>query len=201
MASTQPLQVVTKSRTLRVTWLLSGILAFFPIFSLWVIPKLHFKFFEIPALTEPGTFEWITVFVLGSIGCVVLLVGLILAFQSHKIGIGARLLSAIAVAVTLSLWGYWFYVTTTKPVKAAMRTHSVVLTWKPSTSKVVGYNIYRSTTPGDFPGSPINASPVSGTTYTDKDVDDNTTYYYGAKAVNAKNIESDFSNVAQAPVP
>jgi|SRR5450432_172974 hypothetical protein len=202
MSVTLPVQTAAKSRTLRVTWLLTGILAFFPIVSLWVIPWLRSKSIDVPMLTEPGTPEWFIVFVLGSIGCVVLLVGQILAFQNRKVVISARLWAAIAVALTWVLWGYWFYATTTtRTVKAAAPTHSVVLTWKPSTSPVIGYNIYRSTAPGAFPSAPINTGLIPGTTYTDTHVDNGTKYYYTARAVDSRMNQSKPSNVAEAPVP
>ncbi len=125
MAPAQPIQIVARSRTLRVTWILIAILAILPILWLWFIPFLHSKNFEVPTLTEPGTLEWIIVFTLGSIGCVVLVVGQILAFQNHKVPLGPRAVAAAAVVGTLLLWAYWFYATTTKSVAAAPVTHSV----------------------------------------------------------------------------
>jgi len=201
MAPAQPIQIAARSRTLRVTWILIAILAVLPILWLWFIPFLHSRNFEVPTLTEPGTLEWIIVFTLGSIGCVVLVVGQILAFQNHKVPLGPRAVAAAAVVGTLLLWAYWFYATTTKSVAAAPVTHSVRLTWKPSTSPVVGYNIYRSTSPDTFNGPKLNDTLVTDTTYVDKTVQDNVTYYYSTRAVDAKGNESPNSNIAKAFVP
>lgn len=198
------MQPAARSRTLRVTWLLTSVLAIIPILSLWLIPWLRAMGIEVPMLTEPGTPEWIIIFALGSIGCVVLLVGQILAYQNHKVPFGPRVLAATAVAITLLLWAYWFYATTsTKSVAAAPppSTHSVKLTWKPSTSRVVGYNIYRSTSPDRFMGPKLNDKPVTETSYVDKRVPGHTTYYYSARAVDAKGKESPDSNIARADVP
>ncbi len=202
MDSSLPQQSARNSRTLRITWLLTSILAIVPIFSLWIIPSLRSMNFEVPLLTEPGTPEWILVFAVGSIGCVVLLVGQILAFQNRKVPFGPRLIAALAVLVTLLLWGYWFYATTRKAVVAAApSTHSVKLSWKPSTSPVIGYNIYRSITPDKFTGPKLNDRPVTDTSYVDKGVEGNMTYYYSTRAVDAGGNESPDSNIAKAIVP
>ncbi len=201
MAPAQPQQTAAQSRTLRVTWLLTSILAILPVLSLWVIPWLRSFSADIPVLNEPGTVEWIVQFAVGSIGCVVLVVGQILAFQNRKVSLGPRVISALAVFAALLLWGYWFYATTTKSVAAAPGTHSVKLTWKASTSPVVGYNIYRSTVPDKFTEPKLNDKPVQDTTYVDKIVEGNKTYYYSARAVDASGHESPDSNIAKAVVP
>ncbi|HEY2121141.1 MAG TPA: hypothetical protein VGH37_18290 [Candidatus Acidoferrum sp.] len=201
MAPSLPIQTAARSRTLRVTWWLTSILAILPIFSLWVTPWLRSKSFEVPVLTEPGTAEWIIVFVLGSIGCVVLLVGQILAFQNRKVSLGPRAWAAAAVAATVLLWAYWFYATTTRSVSAAPMTHSVRLTWKPSTSPGVRYNIYRSTNPNKFTPPSLNPTPIPETSYVDNTVEGNKIYYYSARAVDAKGNESPDSNIAKAVIP
>jgi uncharacterized membrane protein len=206
MDTAQSLQIMNKSRTLRVTWLLIFILAFIPAFSLWLMPRLHWKAVETAALTESGATGWIIVFVLGSVGCVVLLVGVLLAFQNRKVTQKSRILTAVAVSVTLLLWGYWFYTTTARSVSAAptgarLSGHSVRLTWKASTSPVAGYNIYRSTAPSNFTEPKLNSTPVTDTSFIDTTVESNKTYYYAAKAVDAQGKESPVSNVAQANIP
>jgi hypothetical protein len=201
MAPAQPIQIFAHSRTLRVTWTMIALLAILPVVWLWIVPWLRAKNFELPLLMEPGTTEWIIVFAVGSIGCVILLVGQILAFQNRKVPLGPRAIAAIGVLCTLLLWAYWLYATTTKSVAAAPAIHSVKLAWKPSTSPVVGYNIYRSTTPGQFTQPKLNDKPVTDTIYIDKTVQDNVTYYYSTRAVDAKGNESPNSNIASAFVP
>jgi fibronectin type 3 domain-containing protein len=81
--------------------------------------------------------------------------------------------------------------------------HSVTLNWQasPSTSKVsvVGYNVYRRTTPGT-PYERI-ATRTPGTTYEDSVVSSGTAYVYAVTAVDQQGRESSFSNVATAKVP
>ena len=76
--------------------------------------------------------------------------------------------------------------------------HSVNLSWKASTSAVVGYNIYRRGASGVVK---LNPAPVTGTSYVDRTVQLGQTYFYVTKAVNAKGRESTASNEIRADVP
>jgi fibronectin type 3 domain-containing protein len=77
---------------------------------------------------------------------------------------------------------------------------SVALAWNPSSSSVVGYNLYRGTQSGG-PYAKLNSSALSGTNYTDSNTESGTTYYYVSTAVNAANEESAYSNEASATIP
>jgi hypothetical protein len=79
-------------------------------------------------------------------------------------------------------------------------THSVRLTWQASTSNVVGYNVYRSTTNGG-PYVRINATLVTPLNYTDSSVASSTIYYYVTTAVDSTGVESKYSNQATARIP
>jgi len=79
-------------------------------------------------------------------------------------------------------------------------TYSVQLTWQASTSNVIGYNVYRSTTNGG-PYVKINTTLVSPLTYTDSSVASSMTYYYVATAVDPAGVESEYSNQATAEIP
>ncbi len=79
-------------------------------------------------------------------------------------------------------------------------SHSVDLSWSPSTSAVVGYNIYRSSTSGGSYAK-INSALNATTSYTDNTVQAGLTYYYVTTAVDGAGIESAYSNQAQAVVP
>ena len=205
MDTALPLQVASKSRTLRVTWLLNFVLACIAIFSLWVLPRFRPRVWKYLGLAEAGTTGWILLFIVGSIGCVVLLVGVLLSFQNRKVNQRSRIWTALSVLFTLSLWGYWFYATTTNSLAAAAAPaasgHSVKITWKASSSAVIGYNIYRSTSPNKFTEPKLNSEPITGTSYVDSTVESNKTYYYAAKAMDDHGNESDASNVAQARIP
>jgi len=77
--------------------------------------------------------------------------------------------------------------------------YSVSLTWNASTSSVVGYNVYRGTSPGAY--SKINATVDANTAYTDSTVTAGTTYYYAATAVNPSGEESGYSTPVQVTIP
>jgi len=78
--------------------------------------------------------------------------------------------------------------------------HSVDLSWTPSTSPVVGYNVYRSTN-SNGPYDELNPNLVSSTSYTDQTVANGATYYYVTTAVDAQGVESAYSNQAVAVIP
>ena len=75
------------------------------------------------------------------------------------------------------------------------------LSWTASTSTVVGYNIYRGTVSGGPYTVKLNATPVSGTSYTDTAVVAGQAYYYVVTAVDSSGVESVYSNQASATVP
>jgi hypothetical protein len=85
--------------------------------------------------------------------------------------------------------------------QAAPTSHSVALSWTPSTTAgVSGYNIYRATTSGGYGTTPVNPSPVTGASYTDTTVVSGQTYFYVATAVDASEQSVD-SNEVQAVIP
>lgn len=79
-------------------------------------------------------------------------------------------------------------------------SYIVTLNWQPSSSQVVGYNIYRGNTSGG-PYSKINATLDPDTNYVDNSVAGNQTYYYVTTAVNSNGQESSYSNQAQVTTP
>ena len=82
----------------------------------------------------------------------------------------------------------------------APKTHAIVLNWNANASGVTGYNCYYSMTPGG-PYEKINATPMTGTTYTESEVQSGNTYYYVVTAVNASNQESGYSSEVAAIIP
>jgi hypothetical protein len=77
--------------------------------------------------------------------------------------------------------------------------HYVTLNWAASTTPGVTYNIYRSTTAGAYPSTPL-ASAGTTTSYTDLTVSAGVTYYYVVTAVSGSG-ESGHSNEVPATVP
>ena len=82
-------------------------------------------------------------------------------------------------------------------------THDVILSWTASsTSGIAGYNVYRGTTSGGESSTPINSTPITGTTYDDANVQAGQTYYYTITAVSSNGTtQSANSNEASATVP
>jgi fibronectin type 3 domain-containing protein len=80
--------------------------------------------------------------------------------------------------------------------------HDVILTWTDgSDSGVVGYNVYRGTAPGGESSTPLNSSPISGTSYTDSNVTAGGVYYYVVRAVGSDGVLSAPSTETEATVP
>ena len=82
----------------------------------------------------------------------------------------------------------------------AQVSHSVILSWTPSTSAVVGYYSYSSTKSGG-PYTKLSATPVATTTYTDSTVQAGQTYFYVVTAVDSQSVESAYSAEISASVP
>lgn len=80
------------------------------------------------------------------------------------------------------------------------REHFAVLTWKASSSAVVGYNVYRAEDPKG-PYKKLNHDPVRETTYKDTAIHSGHAYSYMVTAVDAKGRESGSSNQVRATVP
>lgn len=78
--------------------------------------------------------------------------------------------------------------------------HKAMLTWTPSTSAVVGYNIYKGTQNGG-PYSKINTSTVTGPTYTDASVQSGLTYFYVVTSVTSSGLESVHSSQVSGTIP
>jgi hypothetical protein len=75
---------------------------------------------------------------------------------------------------------------------------SVALSWTASTSQnLAGYNAYRGTVSGG-PYTKLNSSLVATAFYTDTTVQFGQTYYYVTTAVDSNQVESAYSNQAQA---
>ncbi len=82
-------------------------------------------------------------------------------------------------------------------------THDVILGWTPSTTPgVSAYNIFRGTTSEGESATPLNSTPIIGTTYTDATVTGGMTYYYMATAIASDDVtQSETSKETCATVP
>lgn len=79
-------------------------------------------------------------------------------------------------------------------------SYTVTLTWHPSSSVVVGYNVYRAQQPG-LAFIKVNHLIEPGMSYDDASVGYGTTYQYVVKAVDTQGRESVPSNVVTVSVP
>jgi hypothetical protein len=207
MSVVLPGRSVVKSRVLLITWLLALGLALYLVENLWVDRWIRARFVGLPSLVpEALTPAWFVMFGLGGIVCVVLVVCLVLVARHGRVSVRVKVCTGIAVVGACVLWGVWFRATNgtthgaTSAAAAGQHKHSVTLNWKASTSPVVGYNVYRSTVKGrDY--ARINLALVTGTSYKDETVESRTTYYYMARAVDAKGNESLNSAEVVARVP
>ena len=77
---------------------------------------------------------------------------------------------------------------------------SVELSWVPSLSPVIGYNIYRGTAPGGPYPVKLNPSLQPATHFVDNTVLTGK-YYYVATSLDAHSVESSYSNEVKAVVP
>jgi hypothetical protein len=82
----------------------------------------------------------------------------------------------------------------------ATPAHAVSLAWKPPSSSVVGFNVYRGLA-SQGPFTRINSSVHPHSTFTDGSVVGGSTYYYMTTSVNKKGRESKFSNRVQVQIP
>jgi hypothetical protein len=80
-----------------------------------------------------------------------------------------------------------------------LQQYDVNLSWSPSMSSVVGYNVYRGILPGVY--SKINTSLDPNTAYSDNTVVSGLTYYYAATAVSSSGEESSYSTPIQVSIP
>ena len=79
-------------------------------------------------------------------------------------------------------------------------TYSVKLSWQASTSKVAGYNIYRSNKSGNG-YQRLNNTLDRLTTFSDKDLPADSTFYYVTTAVDSAGKESGYSNQVVVKLP
>ena len=83
---------------------------------------------------------------------------------------------------------------------AATASHTVLLSWTPSSSTYSGFNVYRGTTSGG-PYARVDTSVVSATSYVDAGVTPGLTYYYVATEVDSTGKESSYSSEVSATIP
>jgi hypothetical protein len=84
-------------------------------------------------------------------------------------------------------------------ITASASGHSVMLSWTPSTSQVIGYFIYRSSVSGG-PFVQLNSSPDPNPSYTDSGLASGS-YFYVVASVDIDDVTSAFSNEVEVVIP
>ena|ERR1700676_3913490 len=203
------------ARILKITWSLVAVALAFMIENVLVDPVLHKKFPRLPSLLPPPlSTAWLIAFALLSILLAVLLVCLVFVLRHPGIRSRLKIQTGAALALTFLLGLFWMHRTAGPPGEAIARAviaqrkdlpsgHGANLTWRASSSIIVGYNIYRSDHKSDAPAgySRLNQLPVKELTYFDSSVEPGKTYSYVVKAVDGKGVESAPSNESVAAIP
>lgn len=78
--------------------------------------------------------------------------------------------------------------------------HAVNLAWKPPSSSLAGFNVYRGLAEKG-PYTRINGAVHPKSTFTDASVVGGATYFYATTSVNKKGKESKYSNRVQVTIP
>jgi hypothetical protein len=194
-----------RSRITLIAWGLASLLFLFTVENIWIDPWLRNKSHKIPSMVpEALSGSWFLALMVGGIAFAFLVMCQILLTQDRSLSVWTKVGTGIAVLVVLLLSAQW--VRMTSGLSSAIRpqsrgtTHTVALKWRPSSSQVAGYNVYRSMTPaGNYVR--INSSLVQGVTFTDNTVESGLTYYYVTRAVDTLGHESVNSNEARAAIP
>jgi hypothetical protein len=188
-----------------IAWGLASLLFLFTVENIWIDPWLRNKSHDIPSMVpEALSGSWFLALMVGGIALAFLVMCQILLTKDRSVSVGTKVGTGIAVLVVLLLSVLWVRMTSGLPSAIHLQSrgtpHTVALQWRPSSSRVAGYNVYRSMTPaGNY--VQINSSLVQGVTFTDNSVENGVTYYYVTRAVDAPGHESVNSNEARVAIP
>jgi len=193
------------SRALLIVWVVSFVVSGFAAASIWLGPWLTNRFHRFHSLTPtPPSTTWMVAFAGVSVGCVLLVIGQILLTLRKNSSRLAKVSAAVAVTISILLSAQWFRVSSGEAFEAPQarvgRPHTVTLTWKPSPSKIVGYNVYRRT-PSSGEYLKLTPTAIPDITFTDKNVVSGLIYDYSVTAVDSHNAESAHSAHAYATIP
>ena len=193
------------TRIASIAWRLALVLFLFTSENLWLDRWLRIRGHRLLSLVpEALSGLWFLVFVIGCVALILLVLCQILLIRDRSVHFYTKLGVGVALLIVSLLSVDWVFVTNGQPsifrLQISPRKHAVTLKWNASTSPVIGYNVYRRSSPqGGY--LRINPSLIPGLTYTDDTVQSGITYYYVARAVDAQNHESINSNESSATVP
>jgi len=194
------------SPILRIFWLLAGVLCLFTAENIWLEPwvasKAHHR---LPSfIPEVMTEAWFLVALLLMITLILTVLCQILLMKDTGLERRTKVLTAIGVVAAIILTAQWFAATggatVVESLRPQRRDHTVTLHWQASTSKVVGYYVYRGEAKAQH-SKKLNPTPLDALTYTDDTALNGKTYYYVVRSVDTHGTESDDSNEVKAEVP
>lgn len=195
-----------RSYLARIIWALGAAIWLFTTENFWIDPWLAIKSrHRLPSLLpEPLGGAWFLALLMLGITVTLLVVCQILLMKDFGLTKRKKALTGIVVLAAAALSSEWFFATGGRTIVERTlphrRGHTVRLQWQASTTKNVGYNVYRGSTPGFHPDK-LNSIPIHGLSYIDSTVDNGRRYYYVARAIGANGQESGDSNEALATVP
>jgi hypothetical protein len=186
-----------------IAFLLVGFVLLFLIENLWIDSWLRNKSHRMPSLIpvqQSGI--WFLAFAIAAVAVVFILICLVLLVKDRGAPAWTKLGVSFALIAVCLLGAEWVRVTNgqTSLLQLLHKPHQVVLHWKPSSSAVIGYNVYRKAgNNADF--VKLNSGTISGLTYTDDAVESGITYEYVTRSVDASGRESGDSNAVTLHVP
>jgi hypothetical protein len=195
----------TRSPIAKIALVLAGAVCLFTAENLWIEPwaakRSHHRLPSFVPEALGGT--WFLVLMVLGIAMILAVLCQVLLVRTAGFAGWKKTLTGIAVLAAVILTCEWFVRTGGTRIveqEGARQKHTVVLHWNASSSKNVRYNIYRGSVPGMHPDK-LNAAPVDGLTFTDRNVQMGKNYYYVARAVDAAGQESSDSNETVATIP
>lgn len=205
MGQDSTLHAGSRTKVLRIIWLVASVLVLFTAENIWLAPWLKNKLPLIPNLApEALSGFWFLALLAISVFSILLIVAQVLVALDRGIPLRKRVGTGLATLSAVLLCVLWARVTvgssSVPQSQQGNKGHSVTLTWAASKSPVKGYNVYRGTKSGG-PYSRINPSLVQGLSYEDRDVKSRKTYYYVSRSVDANGRESLNSSEIAATIP
>lgn len=194
-----------RSKITRLAWTLTLGLFLFTAENLWIDPWLTTHVHRFPSLIpDELSGRWLLAFSLCGIASMLLLVSLVFIVRDPILSLSTKAPLTLAAGLVFLLTLDWYRVTTHQPqifsLRAFHKSHSVVLTWNPSSSCVAGYNVYRAlASRAEY--RRLNTSLVRVLTFTDTFVENGVMYYYAVRAVDEEGRESVNSNEVAVCVP
>lgn len=147
---------------------------------------------------------WLLVLMALGIGLILAVGCLVLHLRSARLLAWRTILTGLLVVAAIALSGKWVVATGGAEFLAWRQSfapkHSVTLSWNPSTTPGVQYNVFRGTSAGVH-NEKLNAAPIAGLSFTDTDVISGNSYYYAIRAVDSSGKQSVESNEAAVTIP